>query len=92
MVDLGQGRYRRFAPTTAGALFDRHGWRDTVDNVDFGLGSGLHELACVSIEALQITPQAFFEDNIKGNRAFTTAREPGDHAKLSVRDIHINIA
>ena len=62
---LGGGAHRGFAPAAAQALLDGHGGWYAVHRVDFGATGGLHNRACIGIQAFQVTALPLVEQNIK---------------------------
>src|ERR1019366_7490085 len=82
---------RALAPAAARALLDRDRRRDAEDRFDVGLGGGLHELARVGIERFEIAALAFSKHNVKCERAFAAARDPGDNRELVARNRDIDV-
>jgi hypothetical protein len=50
------------------------GGRDAEDRVDVGLGRGLHELARVGVERLEVAALALGEDDVEGEGGLARAR------------------
>src|SRR5262249_37107010 len=89
-IKLSQRGDRALASATAGALLDGNRGRDAEDGVHVRARSGLHELASVSVERFEITPLAFGEQNVEGERALPAARYTGDHGELLARDVDVD--
>ena len=69
MIDLGERGDRALASAPAGALLDRHRRRNAEDSVDVRARGGLHELARIGIERLEIAALSFREQDIERQRA-----------------------
>jgi hypothetical protein len=68
VLDLGERADRALAPAAAGALLDGDGGRDAEDGVDVGPRRGLHELAGVGVERLEVAALALGEEDVEGQR------------------------
>ena len=86
MVQLGQRGDRALAPSATGALLDGNGRGDAEDGVDVGTRCGLHELARIGVQRLEVAPLPFGEEDVEGQRALAAARNPGDHRERIARD------
>src|SRR5206468_11977861 len=54
MIDLGECGDRALAPAAAGALLDRHRWRNAEDRVAVRTRSALHDFPAIGIERLDL--------------------------------------
>jgi hypothetical protein len=76
-------------PAAAQALLDGHRGRDAVDRVHLGPPGRLHDAARVGVQAFQVAPLAFVEQDVEGQRALARARHAGDHVELAARDVDV---
>ena len=91
MVDLGERGHRALAAAAAGPLFDRHGRRDAEDGVHVGARCGLHELAGIGVERLEIAPLPFGEQDIECQAALAAARDAGHHGELIALQVDVDV-
>src|SRR5262249_15683486 len=73
IVNLGEGSHRTPRAGLAGSLVDRHGWGQTLDQVDVGPLELVEELSGIPRNALDVTPVPVCEDRVEGKRAFPRA-------------------
>ncbi len=91
LEDLRDGGDGALATATRDALFDRDRWRNAGDRIDIGPFELLHELACVGIEAVEVTALAFGEKEVKREGRFPGAAEASDDGHLVEFDINGNV-
>ena len=91
MVDFGQRGHRALAPAAAGALLDRHRWRNAVDRVNVGTRGRLDELARVGVERLQVAALSFGEHEVEGKSGFAAARDARHDGKAVARDGDVDV-
>ena len=92
MVDLGQRRHRALAAAAAGALLDRHRRRDAVDRVHVGPRRGLHELARIGVQRLEIAALAFVEQDVEASVDLPEPETPVITVKRVARDLDVDVA
>jgi hypothetical protein len=90
VLDLGQRADGALAPAAAGALLDGHRRRDAEDGVDVGPRRGLHELAGVGVERLEVAPLPLGEEDVEGQRGLARARDAGDDGEAVARDVDVD--
>src|SRR5205814_2587144 len=80
-------------PRVAGRalLVDRHGRRESLDEVDVRLLHLPEELAGVRGERLDIPPLTLGVDGVERERRLPRAREPSDHDHLVARDLDVDV-
>ncbi len=85
---LGGGGHGALAATAAQALFDGHGGRYAVDRIHLGPPRRLHDAARVGVQALEVTPLPFVEQDVEGQRALARTADAGDDVELAARNVH----
>ena len=88
MPDLGGRADGRLAAATAQALFDGHRGGNAVDRVHLGAPRGLHDAAGVGVEALQVAPLAFVEQDVERQGGLARSADAGNHVELAARNVH----
>ncbi len=91
VVHFGQRPDRALAAAATGALLDGDGRRDAEDRVDVRPPRGLHELARVGVQRLQVATLPLGEDYVEGKRGFARARDAGEHGHAVTRDRHVHV-
>ena len=86
--DLGGGGHGALAAAAAQPLFDGHRGRYAVNRVHLGPPGRLHDAAGVGVQAFQIAPLPFVEQDVEGQRALARTADAGDHVELAARNVH----
>ena len=88
VVELRHRRDGRAHAAARRALFDRDRGRNAAHAVHVGLGRGLHHRARVGVEALEVAPLPFGEDDVEGEGGLARPRGARHHRKGVAGDVH----
>src|SRR5207344_852056 len=83
-------RDRALGAAAAGALLDGDGRRDAEDRVDVWLRRGLHELARIRVERLEVAALSLGEQDVEGEGGLARARDARHDGELAARDLDVD--
>ena len=83
VVNLGRRGDGRARVARAGALFERDGGRQALDEIHVGFFELVEELARVGRQAFHVPPAAFRVEGVEGQRTLARTARPGDDHELA---------
>ena len=91
VMHFGQRPDRALAAAATGALLDGDGRRDAEDRVDVRPPRGLHELARVGVQRLEVATLPLGEDYVERKRGLPRARDAGQYRHAVTRNRHVHV-